>query len=83
MNIRIEEDEYIVQLVEETKCTPPCIVTGCMCTGDHLITTYTTIAVKKHKELPPIGSIEEKQLMWILRKIKGEDVGVFPRESIR
>jgi hypothetical protein len=73
--VRTEENEYVVMLVLEKPCNNP----DCSCNGNGYTTEYEIVERKSFKKLPQKGSLEEKQLKWILSKIADEDnLGPFP-----
>ena len=71
----IEEDEHTVRLVQEQPCTIP----NCHCKGNSVVKSYNLLEHKKHKPLPKSGSLQERQLKWLLQKIKNPDYDItFP-----
>jgi len=76
-DVYIEEDEYVVRLVIDG----PCEDEDCPCHGEGYVKQYQVIERKKYKEPPEPGSLEDRQMKWILGKVAGEEgLGPLPKE---
>ena len=74
-DVRIEEDEYVIRLVIDRPCDKP----ECPCHDEGYETQYEIIARRKRQGSPKPGSLEDRQMKWILGKIaEQEGLGPFP-----